>query len=104
MSKVRCMPALSTDEIRKISETAVANVAAQRLVTNKSAFASIPLAGKVMSKSSQSSIKQVFVPLSSTGSGLLNRARILAGSVLTQSIGRQYFQESFNQFRKKHKA
>lgn len=104
MSKVCSMPALSSEEIRRISETAVATVAAQKIVTNKSAFISPPLGAKILSKASQVLGNQASQRLKPSNSGLLNRARALASSVLSQSNGRQYFQESFDQVKKNRKV
>ncbi|EKY1962282.1 hypothetical protein RA241_003672 [Cronobacter sakazakii] len=117
MSTLRRMPALSPEEIRKISEKAVATVAAQKIVTNKTAYVNGTLAGKVLSKSTQSTknsdtknatwtrLARDTMKAHSSGAGLKNRvSKMLASSVLSQSEGRQYLQESFNKVRKTLKA
>lgn len=95
------MPALTTEEIRIIGEKAVADVARQRITTTKvvSAGAVKPkpqahrhakggkadyqLATKVLTSSSASGVR-----------------KSLAGSVLSQSEGRNVFKEAFNKARK----
>ncbi|EMZ6786727.1 hypothetical protein ABEZ40_003576, partial [Escherichia coli] len=47
MTTVRRMPALSPEEIRKISKNAVATVAAEKIVTNKTAFVKAAVAGVI---------------------------------------------------------
>ncbi|HHY8325785.1 TPA: hypothetical protein ACV72S_002262 [Escherichia coli] len=104
----RRMPALSPEEIRKISATAVANVAAQKIVTNANTgtLVKASVSGKVMSK-------QTHVGKSKDSSGyvvrggesLVDKARkVLASSALSQSKSREYLQDSFNSVRKTIKA
>uniref|UniRef100_A0A7M2QNL4 UDP-glucose 4-epimerase n=1 Tax=feces metagenome TaxID=1861841 RepID=A0A7M2QNL4_9ZZZZ len=99
----RRMPALSPEEIRKISATAVANVAAQKIVTNANTgtFVKASVSGKVMSKKtharkSKNSLGYV------VGGG--DSRKIMASSALSQSKSREYLQDSFNMVRKTIKA
>ncbi|HAT2181299.1 TPA: hypothetical protein I8167_005486 [Raoultella ornithinolytica] len=108
MTTLRRMPALSPEEIRKISEKAVANVAAQKIVTNNSKMPSVhsPDGGALLRKVNARAYRRTkhAASLNAAASGLVERARALAGSVLSQSSGRQYMQDSFNQVRKTKKA
>lgn len=103
MTTLRRMPALSPEEIRKISEKAVANVAAQKIVMNNSKIPSqhSPDDGPRLRKVNAKTYRRT---KDTAASGLVKRARALAGSVLSQSSGRQYMQDSFNQVRKTQKA
>ncbi|EAC2055077.1 hypothetical protein [Escherichia coli] len=96
MTNYHCMPDLSPEEIRKISEAAVASVAAKKIVTNsKHITKSASLAGKVMAKQAN-----VIKKLSGTGSSAIKINKAFTDSVLTQSKSRKYFQEAFIQVRK----
>jgi len=105
----RRMPALSPEEIRKISATAVANVAAQKIVTNASTgstFVKASMSGKVMSKQTHvrnSKDSSGYVVIG--GDSLVDKARkVLASSALSQSKSREYLQDSFNSVRKTIKS
>ncbi|HAT4499304.1 TPA: hypothetical protein I9279_001785 [Serratia marcescens] len=108
MTTLRRMPALSPEEIRKISEKAVENVAAQKIVTTNSKIPLVhspdgcALSRKVSARAYRRT--KDAASLNAAASGLVERARALAGSVLSQSSGRQYMQDSFNQVRKTKKA
>lgn len=105
MTTVRRMPALSPEEIRKISEKAVATVAAQKIVTKHGVLVKASMAGTVMSKASSSDKANTTKASIQSGSSLTQRARNqLAQSGLSPSDGRKYLQESFNQVRKTLKA
>ncbi|MDJ0023678.1 hypothetical protein QM543_10310 [Pantoea eucrina] len=105
MSTLRRMPALSPEEIRKISEKAVANVAAQKIVTtnSKKPLVNNPDGGALYHKAFVRGYGRT-KDADTMPSGLVERARALAASVLSQSNGRQYMQDSFNQVRKTKKA
>lgn len=106
MSRNSRMLALSPEEIRQISETAVASVAAQQIVTRsitRSRVVDASISGKILSKSSQGtrpaiapSLKKASTVQSGSSEGMLGRARELAASVLSQSNGRKQLQESFS--------
>ncbi|MDM7281336.1 hypothetical protein, partial [Klebsiella pneumoniae] len=110
MTTVRRMPALSPEEIRKISKNAVATVAAEKIVTNKTAYVDARVVGMVAGKNSEISNKGVRQTVRKVASAAARDAkassltRQLALSVLSQSGGREYIQESFNQVRKNKKA
>lgn len=110
MTTVRRMPALSPEEIRKISKNAVATVAAEKIVTNKSAFVNAAVAGVIAGKRNEMSRKGDRQPIRKAAAASTRDAkassltRQLAMSVLSQSGGREYIQESFNQVRKNKKA
>lgn len=108
MTTLRRMPALSPEEIRRISEEAVANVAAQKIVTTstKQPSAHSSDGGTLLRKVYARTYRRTknAASLNAAASGLVERARTLAGSVLSQSSGRQYMQDSFNQVRKTKKA
>lgn len=108
MTTLRRMPALSPEEIRKISEKAVENVAAQKIVTTNSKIPSVqsPDGGPLLLKVNARAYSRTkdAVLLNAAASGLVERARALAGTVLSQSSGRQFMQDSFNQVRKTKKA
>lgn len=99
MTTTRRMLALSPEEIRRISEKAVATVAAQKIVTSKSVPVNSSAQGRVMSNMSPSKVS------SKTGENLTKRVRnYLAHTELSQSDGRKYLQASFEQVRKTFKS
>lgn len=99
MTNPRRMPALSPEEIRRISENAVATVAAQKIVTNKTLSVNASVKGKVMSKASSSHAS------SGPVEKLTQSARnYLVRAALSQNDGRKYLQESFDRVRKTLKA
>ncbi|EFH7359419.1 hypothetical protein GKW23_19235 [Escherichia coli] len=111
MTTVRRMPALSPEEIRKISKNAVATVAAEKIVTNKTAFVKAAVAGVIAGKKNEVSrkgdsqtVRKVVAAASARDAKASSLSRQLAMSVLSQSSGREYIQESFNQVRKNKKA
>ncbi|EHK0699982.1 hypothetical protein ICL29_004108 [Salmonella enterica] len=110
MTTVRRMPALSPEDIRKISKNAVATVAAEKIVTNKTAFVNAAVAGVIASKRTEISRKgdrqtvRKVAAASTRDAKASSLTRQLAMSVLSQSGGREYIQESFNQVRKNKKA
>lgn len=59
MTTVRRMPALSPEEIRKISKNAVATVAAEKIVTNKTAFVKAAVAGVIAGKKMKLVVKAI---------------------------------------------
>ncbi|EKL04639.1 hypothetical protein VCHC17A1_4083B, partial [Vibrio cholerae HC-17A1] len=99
MTTTRRMPALSPEEIRRISDNAVATVAAQKIVTNRAVSANASVQGKVMSNVSRSNVSN------KTGGNLTQRARsYLVRTGLSQRDGRKYLQASFDQVRKTFKS
>lgn len=96
MSTYRHMPALSADEIRKISENAVAKVAAQKIVTTKSAYATAMYTSKETNPIGSLAATSL---AGKSESSLFKRA----GSVLSQSNGRMSLQASFAKAVKNHK-
>lgn len=101
MTTVRHMPALSPEEIRKISAKAVATVAAQKIVTKHGSLVKASASGKVASKAGGSA--KTSTPKG--GSSLTQRDRNnMAHATLSQSAGRKYLQESFNKVRKTLRA
>lgn len=113
------MPALSPEEILKISEAAVATIAAKKIVTKNSAkkpptgvIISVRGNGRsikkrsaaVLRKDAKQAINTESKQLAPSNSSLVSRARSVVGSVLSQRTERQYIQESFNQVRKARKA
>lgn len=110
MTTVRRVLELSPEEIRRISENAVATVAAQKIVT-KGVIVDASIKGTVISKSSSRKLhrtgmrlalrdqkekpaKGKVMPISK--SGWVNRANSLAESVLSQSNTKKSLQAAFN--------
>lgn len=111
MTNPRRMPALSPEEIRKISADAVASVAAQKIVTNNvgAVIGSAKAAGFAKSREGQTRASHRTPEARACVSGgtvtLTDKARkILKDSALTQSQSRGFFQESFNAVRKTIKS
>ncbi|UMB78448.1 hypothetical protein FXN80_08660 [Dickeya fangzhongdai] len=101
MTTTRRMPALSPEEIRRISDNAVATVAAQKIVTSRAVSVNASVQGKVMSNVSHSNVSN------ETGRNLTQRERArsyLVRTGLSQSDGRKYLQASFDQVRKTFKS
>lgn len=99
MTNPRRMPALSPEEIRRISEKAVATVAAQKIVTNRTATVSASGRVRIVGEASQSNhTVDARASLTDRARNYLNRAGI------SQSDGRKYLQESFDRVRKTLKA
>ncbi len=94
MNTARRMPTLTPEEIRKSSETAVADVAAQKIVASKSSSIYKPFNGNLMSKSTQTSGNNTAEKLAA-GTILTHGAskvvRTIAASVLSQSDGSECF-------------
>lgn len=93
------MPALTAEEIRSIGEKAVADVARQKITTTK-----VETSGALKSqenrhaKSRKAVHHKVTNGLVSPGASRVQKS--LAGSVLSQSEGRNFFKEAFNKARK----
>ncbi|HAH0924608.1 TPA: hypothetical protein HHG61_003461 [Escherichia coli] len=93
------MPALTAEEIRSIGEKAVADVARQKITTTK-----VETSGALKSqenrhaKGRKAVHHKVTNGLVSPGASRVQKS--LAGSVLSQSEGRNFFKEAFNKARK----
>lgn len=95
------MPALTAEEIRSIGEKAVADVARQRITTTK-VGTSGALKPKRQAHRHAKGGKAVYhlAAKALTSSGASGVQKSLAGSVLSQSEGRNFFKEAFNKARK----
>lgn len=104
---------LSPEVIHMITESAVASVAAQKIVTQsiaKSLTSKDFKSGKIREmslKGHRKAIAQSFKKASaapeSSSEGMIKRARDLAASVISQTTGRKQLQASFSQVVKQHK-
>lgn len=104
---------LSPEVIHMITESAVASVAAQKIVTQsiaKSLISKDSKSGKIRVKSSKGprkaiapSSKKASAAPESSSEGMIKRARELAASVISQTTGRKQLQASFSQVVRQHK-
>ncbi|PPC61306.1 hypothetical protein C1Y41_18935 [Pantoea sp. ICBG 1758] len=95
------MPALTAEEIRSIGEKAVADVARQRITTTKVGKSGAHKPRRHAHRHAKGGKAVIYLAtkvLASTSASEVQKA--LAGSVLSQSEGRDFFKEAFNKARK----
>jgi len=95
------MPALTAEEIRSIGEKAVADVTRQRITTTQvGTFAALKPKRQAHRHAKGGKAVYQLATKELTSAGASGVQKLLAGSVLLQSEGRNFFKEAFNKARK----